>query len=107
VSGRPYQGDALYFRDLASQESRAFSEQLSPQKLLKAVLVFEMAGVPDGAAEILVKFRAKLDKVIDVEAALDTLAEPQSMALFGEKLSYEQFMRRFAEDDPNFYRPLS
>jgi hypothetical protein len=107
LSGRPLQGDALYLRDLASEECRDFSEQLSPQKLLKAVLLFEMAGVPDGAAELLVKFRPRLEKVIDVEAALDTLVEPQSKALFGEKMSYEQFMRRFAEDDPNFYRPLS
>jgi hypothetical protein len=106
-TGRPYQGDALYLRDLASEESRAFSERLTPQKLLKAVLLFEMAGVPDGAAELLVRFRPKLEKVIDVGAALDALTEPQSKALFGEKMSYEQFMRKFAEDDPNFYLPAT
>jgi hypothetical protein len=61
--------------------------------------------VPDGAAELLVKFRHRLEKLIDVEAALDTLAEPQSKALFGEKMSYQEFMRRFAADDPHFYRP--
>jgi Methyltransferase FkbM domain len=104
-SGRPLQGDALYLRDLATEEFHNFSEQLSPQKLLKAVLLFEMAGVPDGAAELFVKFRPKLEKIIDVEAALDTLAEPQSKALFGEKLSYQEFMRRFAVDDPHFYQP--
>jgi hypothetical protein len=107
LSGRPLQGDALYLRDLASEEFYDFSEQLSPQKLLKAVLLFEMAGVPDGAAELLVKFRPRLEKVIDVEAALDTLVEPQSKALFGEQMSYQEFMRRFAADDPHFYRPPS
>jgi hypothetical protein len=55
---------------------------------LKAVLLFEMPGVPDGAAEILTKFRPRLQNLIDVEAALDTLTEPQSKALFGEKMSY-------------------
>jgi hypothetical protein len=95
LSGRPLQGDALYLRELASEEFHDFSEQLSPQKLLKAVLLFEMAGVPDGAAELFLKFGPKLEKIIDVEAALDTLVEPQSKALFGEKLSYQEFMRRF------------
>jgi hypothetical protein len=73
---------------------------------LKAVLLFEMAGVPDGAAEILIKFRPRLQNLIDVEAALDALAEPQSKVLFAEKTSYEEFIRRFA-DDPHFYRPPS
>jgi hypothetical protein len=105
LSGRPLQGDALYLRDLASEESHDFTEQLSPQKLLKAVLLFEMAGVPDGAAELLVKFRPRLEKFIDVEAALDVLVEPQSKVLFGEKMSYAEYMRRFAADDPHFYGP--
>jgi Methyltransferase FkbM domain len=103
VSGRPLQGDALYLRDLVSEEFLDFSERLSPQKLLKAVLLFEMAGVPDGAAELFVKFRSRLEGLIDVEAALDMLVEPQSNALFGEKMSYQEFMRRFAVDDPHFY----
>jgi FkbM family methyltransferase len=107
LSGRPLQGDALYLRDLASEEFHGFAAKLSPQKILKSVLLFEMAGVPDGAAELLVKFRPKLEKIIDIEAALDTLAEPQSKALFGEKLSYEEFIRRFAADDPNFYQSSS
>jgi hypothetical protein len=63
-----------------------------------------MAGVPDGAAELLVKFRPRLEKFIDVEAALDVLVEPQSRDLFGEKLSYQEYMRRFATDDPHFYQ---
>jgi hypothetical protein len=50
LSGRPLQGDALYLRDLASEEFHGFAERLSPQKILKAVLLFEMVGVPDGAA---------------------------------------------------------
>jgi hypothetical protein len=66
-----------------------------------------MVGVPDGAAELLVKFRHRLEKVIDVEAALDILVEPQSKTLFGEKMSYQEFMRRFAADDPHFYRHSS
>jgi FkbM family methyltransferase len=103
LTGRPLQGDALYLRDLASEELVNFVERLSPQKLLKSILLFEMAGMPDGAAEILVKFRSRLEKLIDVGAALDTLAEQQSIALFGEKMSYEEFMRRFAADDPHFY----
>ena len=57
--------------------------------------------------QLLVKFRPKLEKIIDIEAALDTLAEPQSEALFGEKLSYQEFIRRFAADDPSFYQPSS
>ena len=73
LRGRPLQGDALYLRDLAAEEFRDFSEQLSLQKILKAVLLFEMAGVPDGAAELVVKFRPRLERLIDVEAALDTL----------------------------------
>jgi Methyltransferase FkbM domain len=106
-SGRPLQGDALYLRDLASEDFRDFSERLSPQKLLKAVLLFEMAGAPDGAAELLIKFRSRLEKVIDVKAALDMLVEPQSKALFGEEMPYQEFMRRFAADDPHFYRSPS
>ena len=50
------------------------------------MLLFEMAGVPDGAAELLVKFRPRLEKVIDVEAALDTLVEPKSKAFRRENV---------------------
>jgi hypothetical protein len=39
--------------------------------------------------------------------ALWRVFEPILSALFGEKLSYQEFMRRFAADDPNFYQPSS
>lgn len=100
LSGRPLQGDALYLRDLASPEA---CPAKSPQKVLKLAALFEMAGVRDAAAELLLKYRDIVSDMIDVDHLLDLLAEEDSLAMFGKKLSFREFTERFEQDDPAFY----
>jgi hypothetical protein len=89
------------------RNSTTFQSNSARKKLLKAALLFEMVAVPDGAAESFLIFRPRFEKIVDVEAALQTLPEPPSKAHFGEKLSYKEFTGMFAADDPHFYQPPS
>ena len=99
-SGRPLQGDALYLRDMGSPNYQAAA---SPEKVLKLATLFEMAGIRDVAAEVLLKYRDNISSRIDVDLLLDLLAEEHSLALFGEKLSFREFTERFEKNDRGFY----
>jgi Methyltransferase FkbM domain len=100
LSGRPLQGDALYLRDLGSPDYQTAG---SSEKVLKLATLFEMAGIRDGAAELLLKYRDNISSKTDVDLLLDLLAEEDSLALFGEKLSFREFTERFEKDDQAFY----
>ncbi|MGH7085827.1 MAG: hypothetical protein ACREFN_12640 [Acetobacteraceae bacterium] len=71
--GRPLQGDALYVRDLCAPARAGMAAAFSPEKLAKVAAIFSLTGLPDCAAEILVKFGDRLAPVVPVDAALDLL----------------------------------
>lgn len=99
--GRPYWGDAIYLRDAAESENRAWSAELSGSKLLKLAALYAMAGVPDFAAEILVSFKDRVAAAIDVDAALDLLTATVRTGAMPE--TYGALMAAFMRDDPCFY----
>jgi hypothetical protein len=66
-------------------------------------MIFSAWGVADVAAELLVKRRAELAPLFDIDEGLDLLAaEVQSGSV--RKLDYRAYLRAFEKDDPSFYR---
>lgn len=97
-SGRPIQGDAIYFRDLAAPQNRVFADSLTDEKLLKTACLFEAIGLPDAAAEVLTTFSDRLSKKIDLEGALNHLV-PRS---WGRKKSYRSYIQSFQNNPKSF-----
>jgi hypothetical protein len=101
-SGRPLQGDALYLRDIAASDWEDFAARLTPGKIWKAALLFDMGGMPDSAAEILICFTEHLGGRTVVDPMLDFLAQ-HGGAKFASSVSYQEYIARFKAEDPAFY----
>jgi methyltransferase FkbM-like protein len=98
--GQPYQGDAIYVRDLAAPHLSELASEYPPEKLLKLACIYELIGLPDCAAEILNRFASRLTGFGDLEALLDALTPP----LLGEKLSYREYLSKF-ENETHLFLP--
>ena len=98
--GQPYQGDAIYVRDLAAPDQQDLAEAYPAEKLVKLASVYELIGLPDCAAEVLNRFQSRLAAFGDTEALLDALTPP----LLGEKLTYRQYTSKF-EEEPHLFLP--
>ena len=94
VSGRPFQGDAFYARDVDAA--------LPADKLAKLAAIFSLWSVPDLAAELLQK-RSEVAQLIKVDRGLDLLAA-QTQPDRAQKLDYASYMKGFEADTPSFYR---
>jgi len=104
VSGRPFQGEAYYARDVLAPHRLAANAGLSAEKLAKLAAVFSAWDVPDAAAELLIGKRQTLAALFDVDAGLDLLAA-QTQASRNRPLSYRDYMATFEADSREFYRP--
>jgi FkbM family methyltransferase len=107
--GRPLQGDAVYIRDLGSQEYAAFAGRLPPARILNLVCIFAAFNLPDCAAEIVLRYRNQLSALCDVEYLLDLLAV-QAQGDVEKPLTYREYMERFDAQDAMFYpaaKPIS
>ncbi len=100
ASGRPFQGDAYYARDLLHADAPAKSDE----KLAKLAAIFSLWDVPDAAAELLQARRASAAAVLDVDKGLDLLAA-QIQLPGSRKLDYRAYMKSFEADAAAFYRP--
>jgi hypothetical protein len=96
VSGRPFQGEAYYARDIDTA--------LSNEKLAKLAAILSAWNVPDVAAELLLAKRESLASMFDVDKGLNLLAA-QAQPDRAQKLDYQAYIRSFEADDPSFYRP--
>ncbi|MGM4892806.1 FkbM family methyltransferase [Tardiphaga sp. 839_C3_N1_4] len=102
IAGRPYQGDALYLRDVGSEEWSKSAPSFGPEKLLKLAALFSLFGLPDCAAQVLVTYRIRLQPLINVDAGLDLLvAETDLGASTG--MSYKELMAAFEANRDIFY----
>ena len=95
VTGRPWQGEAYYARDIDAP--------LSDTKRAKLAAIFSAWSVPDAAAELLLAERPSLSRLLDVDKALDLLAL-QAQSDRGTRLGYQAYMKSFEADAPSFYR---
>ena len=103
VSGRPFQGEAYYTRDVLASHRAAAAAALGAEKLAKIAAVLSAWDVPDAAAELLLARRDAMAGIFDVEAGLDLLAaQTQSRR---RPLGYRDYMATFEADRPGFYRP--
>jgi FkbM family methyltransferase len=98
--GQPYQGDAIYVRDLAADCLAATAAEYPPDKLIKLACLYELIGVPDCAAEVLNRFEQRLRQFGDREPLLDALTPP----LLSEQLSYSEYIARFKRE-PELFLP--
>jgi hypothetical protein len=106
-TGRVYQADAYYVRDLATPELAGVALTRSSEKILKLAAMFSLWKQPDSAAELLLAFRGALASLLDVDAALDLLAA-QAQPGVAQPLSHGEYMASFDADQARFYpRPWS
>jgi hypothetical protein len=101
-SGQVLWADALYLRDAGRADyEREWPLTLSAQQILKLACLFEIFGLNDCAVELLMKYRADLDRLVDVGCYLDTLAPP----INGKKLPYREYIRSFERNPESLYPP--
>lgn len=102
VSGRPFQGDAVYLRDLAAPDQRDIAASYGTDKLLKLAALFAMIGQPDSAANVLLTFKDDIEPIISVERGLESLVRETDLAhRFG--CSYRELIRAFEANSEEFY----
>ena len=97
VSGRPYQGDALYLRDAIGLADSGTGPTLTPVKLLKLACLFENFCLPDFAAELLQRHAGAMG--LNLSAGLELL----TLSIRNDGVSYREHLRRFQEDPARFY----
>jgi FkbM family methyltransferase len=102
VNGRPFQGDALYMRDVTAPGMREVVAGWSVDKLAKAAAVFSLSGHFDQAAEVLGAFEERLNPRFKVSSLLETLAQRIQKAT-GSNLSRAEYLAAFDADHPMFY----
>lgn len=102
ISGRPFQGDALYVRDVTAPAMRALADAWSVDKLAKAAAVFSLSGRFDQAAEVLDAFAERLGGRFNVAELLEMLTLEIQKPI-GSKLSRAEYMAAFDADDAMFY----
>ena len=98
--GQPFQGDAIYIRDLAAADQHDLADAYPAEKLVKLASVYELIGAPDCAAEVINRFGPRLAAFGDTEPLLDALTPP----LLGERLTYRQYISKF-EEEPHLFLP--
>ena len=98
--GQPYQGDAIYVRDLAAPHEQERADACAPGKLLKLACIYELIGLPDCATEVLNRFEPQLAAFGDLEPLRDALTPP----LLGERLTYREYIAKF-EAEPHLFLP--
>jgi FkbM family methyltransferase len=98
--GQPYQGDAVYVRDLAADHLAETAAEYPPEKLIKLACIYELISVPDCAAEVLNHFKDRLAEFVDREPLLDALTPP----LLGQRLSYRDYIAQFKRK-PELFLP--
>jgi methyltransferase FkbM-like protein len=104
VSGRPFQGEAYYARDVLAPHRAQAGARLSAAKIAKLAAVFSAWDVPDAAAELVTARRETLAPLFDIDAGLDLLAA-QTQSGRSRPLSYRAYMASFEADSAAFYRP--
>ena len=105
VSGRPFQGEAYYARDVLAPHRTAASAGLGAPKLAKLAAVFSVWDVPDAAAELMLERRDVLAPLLDIDAGLDLLAAQTQADRTRRPLGYRDYMASFEADAKSFYRP--
>jgi hypothetical protein len=101
-SGQVIWADALYLRDAGKPDyERDWPLAPSPLKILKLACLFEIFGLNDCAAELLLKYRANIRHLVDVDCYLGALTPP----IQGQRLSYREYIKGFEQNPESLYPP--
>jgi hypothetical protein len=99
ITGQVLLSDTLYFRDLADPDYRLMHPfEADQSKLLTLCILFELFGLPDCAAELLVKMQADGEHDLPYAALLDALAPGGN---------YQAYGAGFDADPTRFYPPAT
>lgn len=101
-AGRPYQGDAIYLRDICAPEMAHLAAGYSPQKLVKLAILYSIAGLPDQAGELLLAHRGRLSAILDIDKALDLLTAETSIGR-ERGWGYKELVAAYERNDRVFY----
>lgn len=101
MTGRPYQGDALYVLDIFSQPT-----QLSKDELLKLVAIFALFDLPDWAAETLQLYGHQHLSSDKISQFLELLAA-QIQEHQVDQSRYADYIAAFERNSPLFYPAAS
>ncbi len=97
LTGQVMWGEAVYFRDLAMDGyEQMWAYSVTRERIVKLACLFDLFGLPDCAAELLIKHRDVLGET--VMPLLNDLARTTDTGL-----SYEEFIRRFEADPQQMY----
>lgn len=103
LTGRPYQGDALYVLDVFSTPAPTL---LTRDRLLKLFAIFALFGLPDWAAELIQFHGSKHLPAGKINQLLELLAcqiqEDRTV-----KLDYSDYISAFEKKDQSFYSTVS
>jgi FkbM family methyltransferase len=99
--GRVHHGDAVYARDLGGGSYDELAKSLTGDKLLNLAAIFAIFDLPDCAAELITKYRAKLAGLGDVDRMLDRLTAQEEACVSGEA-SYRRHQEEFANEPRTF-----
>jgi len=99
-SGQVMWGDALYLRDAAALGyEKIWNINLSIIKILKLASLFELFGLEDCAAELLIVYRDRIKASVDVEHCLNLLTPK----LHGEQLTFKDYNLQFDQNIDTFF----
>jgi FkbM family methyltransferase len=101
--GQVMDGDALYLRDLLLPENRKHAETAAPAQLLKHAALFEIYGLNDCAAELVMEFRSVLAPIVDCDRLLDLLTPPAD----GETLPHKAYLERYFDPRGGIFDPAA
>ena len=100
LGGQVVWGDAVYLRDpLLSGYSNVWEIDFTTKKLLKLACIYEIYGMPDCAAELIIAYRKQIDKTTDSSFLLDQLTP----LLNKEFVGYEKYTDYFRSNTRNFF----
>jgi hypothetical protein len=106
VSGRPFQADAFYARDPAAVDWADIGDAMTSEKLAKLAAIFSVWEQPDSAAEILLRFRDKLQDLFDLNVGIELLTgQAQAQVTAKTAVAYDAYMSAFEAGSARFYPP--
>jgi hypothetical protein len=95
--GRIYQGDAIYLRDpvaITQANNPIVCPELSLYKIIKLACLFELFGLPDHAAELLIHYSSVLNNIINIDECLNILTKEVT----GQDITYNDFIEATIKD---------
>lgn len=88
TAGQIQDGDALYFRDLLVTANRGILSAMTPSRLLKLAVFYELYRLSDCAAELILARREEIGSLVDCDRLLDLLAS----GIRGSAISYREYL---------------